>query len=91
MDRLLLSGLVLALAALGSLVAADLVGKAYASAQQDRTYIVAVSRGPALSLVHGGTSKLGDAAPRQLTCSRLVAVGEVRLGLHCQQHVKGGI
>ena len=85
MDRLALIGLAIAFTASLILHAVDLVGTAHAARPGERTYLVAVSSGPALTLTRIGPSgaPAAGSVERQLACSRLLSVGETRLGLRC--------
>lgn len=91
MSHLAVAGIAMTFASLVGLLTMELIGTAHAGREADKAYLVAVSSGPALYLVRHGTSGVPHAQARQLTCGRLLAVGEFRLGLQCQQHVRGGI
>ncbi len=91
MNHIAVAGVAMTFAGLVGLLSLELIGTAHAGRDADRAYLVAVSSGPALYLVRHGTSGAATSPARQLTCGRLLAVGEFRLGLQCQQHVRGGI
>jgi hypothetical protein len=90
MGQMAAAGIAMTFAALVGLLSVELIGTAQAGRDGDRAYLVAVSSGPALYLVRHGTSGFPNTQSRQLTCGRLLAVGEFRLGLQCQHHVRGG-
>ncbi len=91
MSHLAVAGIAMTFASLVGLLTMELIGTAHAGREAEKAYLVAVSSGPALYLVRHGTSGVPHVQARQLTCGRLLAVGEFRLGLQCQQHVRGGI
>jgi len=85
MNHLVFAGFALTFSALIGLLSMELIGTAHAARDAGKSYLVAVSNGPALFLVrHGSTMGPHITAPH-LSCGRLVAVGELRLGLHCRQ------
>ena len=88
MNHLLFAGFALTFSSLIGYLSLELIGTAHAARDAENAYLIAVSSGPALYLVRHGTSVGGNASARQMTCGRLVTVGELQLGLHCRN---GGI
>ncbi len=87
MNHLVVAGFALTFSALIGFLSLELIGTAHAARDAENAYLIAVSSGPALYLVRHGTSVDAAASARQMTCGRLVSVGDLRLGLHCRRAV----
>lgn len=89
MDRIALTGLVLAIAGAGGIIAAETIGTAHAGRTTDKVFLVAVSNGSALRLLPQRTATppavpaLGG-SERRLDCARVVEVTSVSLGFRCR-------
>lgn len=88
MDRLALSGLAIATVGLIGLLSAELVSTAHAGRGGERSYLVAVSQGSALTLMRDRSAQTTSATEalgtRRLACARLVSVSDLSLGFNCR-------
>lgn len=85
MNHLVVAGFALTSSALIGFLSLELIGTAHAARDAENAYLIAVSSGPALYLVRHGASIDATAPARQMSCGRLVTVGDLRLGLHCRR------